>query len=168
GALWAHAVAMFRLHPLLGVGYGEFGWAQFQQMAQVRVTAEMSLHAHNAVLDLLAKTGLTGTAGVGVLLLAWLGRVVRSRLWRATSAERPQTVVILLWLAMVGAHSMLEYPLHYLYFFLPFCFLLGWLEPSGFGKWRVPKPVPMVIGIAFVALSAIILTTLWQDYRRVE
>jgi O-antigen ligase len=168
GALWAHAVAMFRLHPLLGVGYGEFGWAQFQQMAQVRVTAEMSLHAHNAVLDLLAKTGLMGTAGVGVLLLAWLWRVVRSRLWLAASAERPQTVVILLWLAMVGAHSMLEYPLHYLYFFLPFCFLLGWLEPSGFGKLRLPKPAAMGIGIAFVALSAIILTTLWQDYRRVE
>ncbi len=125
-------------------------------MSQLRVTPEMSLYAHNAVLDLLAKTGLVGTAGVEYC--CWRGSgVVRCRLRYAAPAERPQTVVILLWLAMVGAHSMLEYPLHYLYFFLPFGFLLGWLEPSGFGKLRVPKPVAMVIGIAFVALSAIIL-----------
>jgi len=168
GALWAHALAMFRAHPLFGVGYGEFGWMQFQQMSQLRVIAEMSLHAHNAILDLLAKTGLIGTAGVGILLLGWFWRVVRDRLWRAASAERPQTVVILVWLAMVGAHSMLEYPLHYLYVFLPFCFLLAWLEPSGFGKIRIPRTMSMLTGVGFVILSAVVLVTLWQDYRRIE
>lgn len=167
-ALWAHAMAMFRTHPLFGVGYGEFGWSQFQQMAQLRVIAEMSLHAHNAVLDLLAKTGMVGTAGVVVLLLAWGWRVLRDRLWRAASAERPQTVVILAWLAMVGAHSMLEYPLHYLYFVLPFCFLLGWLEPSGFGSLRLPRVAAMLAGAGFLAVSAVLLATLWQDYRRIE
>src|SRR5262249_10900973 len=67
-ALWAHAIAMFRAHPWLGVGYGEFGWAQFQQMAQVGARPEMALHAHNAVLDMLAKTGVIGTAGVLLML----------------------------------------------------------------------------------------------------
>ncbi|PMY01179.1 O-antigen ligase family protein, partial [Pseudomonas sp. GW460-13] len=47
GALWTHALAMFRSHPWFGVGWGEFGWAQFQQMQQVGVKVEMSLHAHN-------------------------------------------------------------------------------------------------------------------------
>ncbi len=135
-ALWTHAWAMFRSHPWLGVGWGEFGWAQFQQLPQVGVKVEMSLHAHNALLDLLAKTGMIGTAGVVVTLLAWLWRVVRVRILQANGDERAQTIVVLTWLAMLCAHSMLEYPLHYLYFFLPFCFMLGWLEPSGFGHWR--------------------------------
>lgn len=116
-ALWAHAIAMFRAHPWLGVGYGEFGWAQFQQLAQVGGRPEMALHAHNAVLDLLAKTGAIGTVGVLVMLAAWLWRVVRQRLLHGERADRWQTVVVLVWLAMFAAHSMLEYPLHYLYFF---------------------------------------------------
>ncbi|MFS8935181.1 PglL family O-oligosaccharyltransferase [Cupriavidus taiwanensis] len=168
GALWAHAMAMFRAHPWFGVGWGEFGWAQFQQLDQVGVKVEMSLHAHNAILDLLAKTGIVGTAGVGVILLAWLWRVVRVRLWHGDPEERRQTVLVLTWLAMLCAHSMLEYPLHYLYFFLPFCFMLGWLEPSGFGRWRVPLPVARGLALAFVAVAAVVLGTMWQDYRRAE
>ncbi|CAN7211716.1 Wzy polymerase domain-containing protein [Cupriavidus necator] len=168
GALWTHALAMFRSHPWFGVGWGEFGWAQFQQTQQVGVKVEMSLHAHNAILDLLAKTGIIGTAGVGLILLAWLWRVVRVRLWHGDSEERKQTVLVLTWLAMLCAHSMLEYPLHYLYFFLPFCFMLGWLEPSGFGRWRVPMPVARGLAIAFVMVAVAVLATMWQDYRRAE
>jgi hypothetical protein len=168
GALWTHALAMFRSHPWFGVGWGEFGWAQFLQMQQVGVKVEMSLHAHNAILDLLAKTGIVGTAGVGLILLAWRWRVVRVRLWHGDSEERKQTVLVLTWLAMLCAHSMLEYPLHYLYFFLPFCFMLGWLEPSGFGRWRVPMPVARGLAIAFVVVAVAVLATMWQDYRRAE
>ncbi|RDK05937.1 PglL family O-oligosaccharyltransferase [Cupriavidus lacunae] len=168
GALWTHALAMFRSYPWFGVGWGEFGWAQFQQLQQVGVKVEMSLHAHNAILDLLAKTGIVGTAGVGVILLAWLWRVIRVRLWHGDSEARKQTVLVLTWLAMLCAHSMLEYPLHYLYFFLPFCFMLGWLEPSAFGRWRVPMPVARGLTFAFVVVAAVVLATMWQDYRRAE
>jgi len=167
GALWAHAWAMFRANPLFGVGYGEFGWAQFQQMAEVGATAEMSLHAHNAILDLLAKTGVAGTAGVALVLVGWLWRVMRHRIWLASSGERALAVPMLFWLAMLVAHSMLEYPLHYLYFFLPFCFLLVWLEPAGFGP-RLPRVIPVVACVVFVVVSAFLLVTLWQDYKRVE
>ncbi|MGE8368280.1 PglL family O-oligosaccharyltransferase [Cupriavidus sp.] len=168
GALWSHAWAMFRAHPWLGVSWGEFGWAQFQQLAQVGVTVEMSLHAHNALLDLLAKTGLVGTAGVVLSLLAWLWRVARRRLWLGNGPERAQTVVVLTWLAMLCAHSMLEYPLHYLYFVLPFCFMLGWLEPSGFGRVRMPRWLAVLAVGAFIGATTAILATMWQDYRRAE
>lgn len=167
-ALWAHAWAMFRSHPWLGVGWGEFGWAQFQQLPQVGVKVEMSLHAHNAVLDLLAKTGIVGTAGVVLVLAGWLWRVVRVRLRHAGSDERAQTLVVLTWLSMLCGHSMLEYPLHYLYFFLPFCFMLGWLEPGGFGRWNMPRWLSLGLLAGFAAVSAIVLATMWQDYRRAE
>ncbi|QOT77124.1 PglL family O-oligosaccharyltransferase [Cupriavidus basilensis] len=167
-AMWAHAWAMFRAHPWLGVGWGEYGWAQFQQLAQVGVKVEMSLHAHNAVLDMLAKMGVIGAAGVFLSLLAWLWRVARQRLWRGDARERAQTGLVLTWLAMLCAHSMLEYPLHYLYFVLPFCFMLGWLEPSGFGRLRVPRGFAVLAGLAFAGVAAAILTTMWQDYRRAE
>ncbi|CAG9164901.1 hypothetical protein LMG23992_00047 [Cupriavidus laharis] len=167
-ALWAHAWAMFRAHPWLGVGWGEFGWVQFQQLPQVGVKVEMAFHAHNAVLDLLAKTGIVGTAGVALVLAGWLWRVVRVRLWQGAGEERAQTTVVLAWLAMLCAHSMLEYPLHYLYFFLPFCFMLGWLEPVGFGNWRLPHRLSLGLLAGFACVSAIVLASMWQDYRRAE
>ena len=68
--------AMFRAHPWLGVGWGEFGWAQFTQLPQVGVKVEMSLHAHNAVLDLLAKTGVKGIRDPRLML-------VLAQTWRA-------------------------------------------------------------------------------------
>lgn len=166
-ALWAQAMSMFRAHPLLGVGYGEFGWGQFQAAAHARVVAEMSLHGHNAVLDLMAKTGVVGTLGVALVLTAWLWRVARDRILHGTSTERAMAIPMLGWLAMLGAHSMLEYPLHYLYFFLPFCFVLAWLEPKGFGR-PVPRVVLTSVGVVFVVCAVAVLTTLWQDYRRVE
>ncbi|QET02714.1 ligase [Cupriavidus pauculus] len=163
-ALWAHALAMFHAHPWLGIGYGEFGWVEFQQLAEVGARPEMALHAHNAVLDMLAKTGLIGTAGVVAVLLAWVWRVVRDRLLRTGADERAQTVMLLVWLAMFGMHSMLEYPLHYLYFLLPCCFLLGWLETGGTGDARWVKPLAIVVG----AVGLVVLATTWRDYRRVE
>lgn len=166
-ALWSQALTMFRAHPWLGVGYGEFGWGQFQVASQVQVVAEMSLHAHNALLDLMAKSGAVGAAGVVLVLAAWLWRVVRDRIWRGSAVERGLTALVLIWLAMLGAHSMLEYPLHYLYFFLPFCFLLAWLEPTGIGG-RWPRSATTLVCVVFVAVSAAVLTTLWQDYKRVE
>ncbi|MGO4332259.1 Wzy polymerase domain-containing protein [Cupriavidus sp. 2TAF22] len=168
GAMWTHAWAMFRSHPWLGVSWGEFGWAQFAQMEQVGVKVEMSLHAHNALLDLLAKTGLVGTAGVMLSLLAWLWRVAYRRLWRGDAKERAQTVLVLTWLAMLCAHSMLEYPLHYLYFLLPFCFMLAWLEPSGFGRMRLPRAAAVLAGLVYAGVAAVVLTTMWQDFRRAE
>lgn len=171
-ALWLHAWQMFLANPWLGVGWGEFGWAQFQQLDRLGLTVEMSLHAHNAVLDLLAKTGLVGTVGVVAILSAWFWRVVRVRLLDGDAAERIRTATALTWLAMLCAHSMLEYPLHYLYFFLPFCLLLAWLDPAGLlpGPRRVGMPwlARGVAAVLVVAASVGALVTLWQDYRRVE
>lgn len=164
--LWWHALAMFREHPWLGVGYGEFGWEQFQQMAKVGTRAAMTLHAHNALLDMLAKTGIVGTAGVVLALSTWLWRVVCRRLIAGGRMERDQTVIIFVWLAVLGAHAMLEYPLHHVYFFLPLCFMLGWLDTAGFGDdQRFARRVTVV---AFAAMATVALGIAWQDYGRLE
>lgn len=167
-SLWKHAWLMFRTHPWLGVGWGEFGWYQFEQLKQVGVTVEMALHAHNAVLDLLAKTGLLGAGGVAVALVVWLWRVVRDRLVRGDTVERRQAVVVLAWLAMLCGHSMLEYPLHYLYFLLPFCFMLGWLAPARVCRFALRDGLARGVGIVFVAAAGWALLSMWQDYRRIE
>lgn len=167
-SLWMHAWAMFRANPWLGVGFGEYGWAQFEQMAVVGVVAPMSFNAHNVVLDMLAKTGLVGTTGVAVILIGWLWRISRDWLWRGNGASRAQAILVLSWLAMFGIHSMVEFPLDYVYFLLPFCFLLGWLETGGVG--HKPPPGWMGVGVLtlFLVVSLATLFTLWRDFRLTE
>ncbi|MGY8526089.1 Wzy polymerase domain-containing protein [Paracidovorax citrulli] len=172
-ALWSHAWAMFQANPWLGVGWGEFGWAQFEQLERLGITVEMSLHAHNAVLDLLAKTGLLGAGGVIAGLALWFWRVARDRLWRGSAEQASPALLALTWLAMLCGHSMLEYPLHYLYFLLPFCLLLGWLEPAALAlpaRWREGRSggASRVAAAVFLCGAAMVLAVLWQDYRRVE
>lgn len=166
--LWAHAWAMFQSHPLLGVGWGEFAWAQFEQMAVIGKTAGMSLHAHNAILDLLAKTGVFGTVGLGLALLAWLYRVICIRILRGGAEDRRQTIMIMACLAMLGAHSMLEYPLHYTFFFLPCCLMLGFLETGGIGFRAMPAWFNRLAVYSFALVSMAVLTTLWLDYQTAE
>lgn len=172
-ALWRHAWMMFMTHPWFGVGWMEFGIEQWRQLRSVGMTVELAQQAHNQVLDLLAKTGTIGAGSVLLTLGAWFWRVLRMTIGAvgtADRARRPATLLGLSWLAMLCAHSMLEYPLHYLYFFLLFCFLLGWLEPGGWplrgiwgrlANWRGWAVVCAVVGGA--GLAAVMI-----DYQRAE
>ncbi len=170
-ALWRHAWAMFIAHPWFGVGWTEFGFEQWKQLRTVGMTVELAQQSHNQILDLLAKTGIIGTAIVALTLAAWLWRVLRHLLLTDDGRRRLRATLLgLTWLAMLCAHSMLEYPLHYLYFFLPFCFLLGWLDP---GAWRMPAGISRVMQwrgwpVAWLLAGGVVLGSIWLDYQRAE
>jgi O-antigen ligase len=170
-ALWSHAWAMFRAHPWFGVGWMEFGFEQWRQLRAVGMKVELAQQAHNQLLDLLAKTGIVGAGWVAGTLGLWWWRVMRRHVFTTEQPHSRSAVLLgLAWLAMLCAHSMLEYPLHYLYFFLLFCFLLGWLEPcccslrgaaAHVAAWRGWAIVAVLVGS--LGLAAVML-----DYRRAE
>lgn len=156
--LWKHAWHIFLAHPWLGGGWGDYAWNQYVQtdtLGQV----EMSMNAHNIVLDLLAKSGLAGLLAVFVPLL-WWALDLPKRLWR------PDVAFLCAIAAVVMVHSMLEYPLHYIFFLFPFVFVLGYLDekmlraPSGELAWMLSGTVTLC-GAALVA-------RLWIDYGVVE
>lgn len=109
--LWREAWWMFLEAPLLGLGFGQFAWHHFEFHAlfDTLFARELFNHAHNLVLQLLAETGLVGTALALAGTVVWLvgfGRVAFTleRWWIAAA------------LAVIGIHSMLELPLWYAYF----------------------------------------------------
>lgn len=156
--LWKHAWHMFLAHPWLGGGWGDYAWNQYVQTDTLG-RVEMSMNAHNIVLDLLAKTGLVGALAV-IIPLAWWAVDVSKRLWR------PEVAFLSAIVAVVMVHSILEYPLHYVFFLFPFVFVLGYLDenvfraPSGALTW-LPSGMITVCGAALVA-------RLWIDYGMVE
>ncbi len=156
--LWRHAWHIFLAHPWLGGGWGDYAWNQYVQ-TDLLGNVEMSLNAHNIVLDLLAKVGLLGLLAVA---LPSVGFVWRLRKQPMTPAWSFLLSIIL----VLGAHSMLEYPLHYLFFLLPLAFSLGYLDmrtlrfPTGRMAWA---------SVGVVSLCAfVLLVQLWGNYVSAE
>ena len=153
--MWNHAWHMFLAHPWIGAGWGDYAYNQYVQ-TDVLGNVIMSMNAHNIVLDLLAKVGLAGLLAV---VLPCVGLLVASWKRRLTPEHAFFYAVILI----LGAHSMLEYPLHYVYFLFPFAFALGWVDER---TLRKPSPkMVWTLTTTFIACGAALLLQLWPDYR---
>ena len=157
-AMWKYGWTMFKGHPLLGVGWGEFPRFEFELVRQLG-DVEIANNSHDIVIDLLAKTGIVGLGIVLIGLLAWLWRVLRAR----HTAER------VFGLGLIGVllmHALVEYPQQYMFFLLPAMFVFGILEtkPLSFvpGRFALGLQLAVVLG-GFAALAPI-----YRDYARAE
>ncbi|KVC47678.1 PglL family O-oligosaccharyltransferase [Burkholderia ubonensis] len=157
-ALWKYGLAMFREHPLLGVGWGEFPSHQFA-LARALGGVEIANNSHDIFVDLLAKSGLLGLGVLVVTLVLWFVRALRA----------PQTSTRVFGFALVGVllmHALVEYPQQYMFFLLPAMFVIGLLEA---------KPLRIVPGRAAFALFALLTfggllaaLPVLRDYQRAE
>lgn len=139
--MWYDMVAAIRAEPLFG-----WGWQQVAS-AQLAVTLDRPVardylehieHSHNVVLDLLVWNGVF-VGGAIIALGAWA-------LWRiARSCAVPEAAWSLIAALGILAHGMLEFPLEYAYFLLPFGLCLGLAA----GK----APGGTVLGLRDVSLS---------------
>ncbi|MDB5801559.1 MAG: O-Antigen polymerase [Rhodocyclales bacterium] len=154
---WKTALA----HPLTGVGPGMYSWQTalgsigLPPVNYVRIGE----NAHNTVLHFAAEFGLVFIVLALGLIGAWLWRR-----WRETPTLES------LWglgiIAVIGAHSLVEYPLWYAYFLVPLACAIGVVDAGDEGlptlrfdsRWLL---IPVVIG-------ALILASTWRDYRRLE
>jgi O-antigen ligase len=156
--IWRHGWHMLVTHPWFGAGWADFAWNQYLQTDTLG-QAMLSTNAHNLILDLLAKAGVIGLLAV-FLPLGWLAIVALRR-----PITREKAFFYALILILVG-HSMLEYPLHYLYFLLPFAFALGYVDES---RLRFPSPaMTSTLTLAMALGSVAVLPHLWGDYRAIE
>ncbi|KVG18356.1 PglL family O-oligosaccharyltransferase [Burkholderia ubonensis] len=157
-ALWKYGLAMFREHPLLGVGWGEFPSHQFA-LARALGGVEIANNSHDIFIDLLAKSGLLGLGVLVATLVLWFVRALRA----------PQTSTRVFGFALVGVllmHALVEYPQQYMFFLLPVMFVIGLLEA---------KPLRIVPGRAAFALFALLTfggllaaLPVLRDYQRAE
>ncbi|MCG5072874.1 PglL family O-oligosaccharyltransferase [Paraburkholderia tagetis] len=157
-ALWRYGWTMFKTHPLLGVGWGDFPIHQFE-LARKLGGVEIANNSHDIFIDLLAKTGALGCAIVVIGLLAWFVRALRA----------PHTAERIFGFALIGAlvmHALVEYPQQYMFFLLPAMFVFGLLEtkPLRFVPPNLTRAVYAVVVFGGIA-------SLWpvvRDYNRAE
>ncbi|MEX3606741.1 MAG: Wzy polymerase domain-containing protein [Burkholderia sp.] len=157
-ALWKYGLTMFREHPWLGVGWGEFPLHQFE-LVRTLGGVEIANNSHDIFIDLLAKSGVLGCGVLLVALLLWLARVLRV----------PHTVERIYGLALIGVllmHALVEYPQQYTFFTLPAMFVIGLLETQSLYmlSGRIAQGVFAIVSV--VALLA--LYPVLRDYQRAE
>jgi O-antigen ligase len=147
--------------PLLGAGWGQFPWHDFAYRALhgLAIVTWPFNHAHNIVLQLLAETGLAGTALVVGAVLAWLWS------WRRAAID-----LQLWWLAsilgVIAIHSLLEHPLWFAYFLgvAAVAMGLGSERNLTLRLERVGRPLAVLV----LAVAALYAASLLHNYRGFE
>ena len=159
--LWGEAWRMFLAAPVLGAGFGQFAWHHFVYQAASGAPSGLGLynHAHNIVLQLLAETGIGGTLIIAGAVLVWLAGLRRVNL-------DPAWWWLLSLLAVIGIHSLLEYPLWYAYFLGPAALLLGFGAQHSFSV-RFPGAARAAVALAVLA-GCVNLAAVIPAYREFE
>ncbi|KVF62651.1 polymerase [Burkholderia cepacia] len=157
-ALWKYGLAMFREHPLLGVGWGEFPSHQFALVRSLG-GVEIANNSHDIFIDLLAKSGLVGLGVLVVALVTWFVRAVRA----------PQSSMRVFGFALIGIllmHALVEYPQQYMFFLLPAMFVIGLLDvkPLRFLPGRAAFGLFAVLSVGGMLAAVPVL----RDYQRAE
>jgi len=156
-----YAWLMFLSSPLLGVGFSEYAWRAFQIAADMPgvIPPGLDRHSHNLVLQLLAETGIAGLLCVLVPLASWLLR----NSWRRLGSERRWAAGVL---AVMGLHSMVEFPLWYSTFLGLFALLFGLLSPAS-AELRM-NALRRGALVAVLAAASLVAGKALGDYRAFE
>src|SRR6266705_766658 len=156
--LFLYAWMMFLSKPILGVGFGEYAWRALELSMDFpgSVPAGLDRHSHNLFLQLLAETGIAGFLCVMVPLAFWLYRVP----WLRLAPVRCWALGVL---AIMGLHSMVEFPLWHANFLGAFALLFGLASPA-FAAVDLSR---LRRGFFLIVLVSGCLTarSIWSDYR---
>jgi hypothetical protein len=105
--LWGNVLHLIGQKPWLGWGWGELDYAHFVTLYSGERFCDILDNAHNLPLHLAVEFGLP-VASLACCTVTWL--LWRARPWRELDTTRQMAWSIL---AVVGLHSLLEYPLWY-------------------------------------------------------
>jgi hypothetical protein len=145
--------------PVWGYGWAQTAIAQLAVAENHQKLGSIFMHAHNLFLDLILWCGVPLGGLLSFSLIGWFVHKIR----RVAS---PQNAILVLFVAVVAWHAMLELPLHYAYMLLPTGLVMGVLntrlaEPvvAHWRRWQ----------FALVLLLAVaLLAVLTRDYLRIE
>ena len=164
--LWSNVLDLIVQKPWLGWGWGELDFAHYNTLYGSPRFCEIMDNAHNLPLHLAVELGVPVALLACGALTVW---VLRQRPWKEVDPTRQ-----LAWgvLAVVGLHSLLEYPLWYGPFQMAVlaCVLLLRRSPEVLSDVKIRSNSPLAQ--AFIASFATVLIAFLSfsawDYRRVS
>jgi O-antigen ligase len=163
--LWSIAANGIQNLPLLGYGVSTFSQFMVESVAYLPVhDTGLAHHTHNTVLQLILDVGLLAVGLTGVIMCVHCIKAIPA--WRP-SLER---VVAFAGIATLLVHSMLEFPLWYLHFWIVFVWLVAMLDPLVFelpNRRRVRSAAALVLGGSTLA-GIWIYSDYWETHRKLR
>ncbi len=155
--IWQVAWQLFLREPWLGQGFGQFDWSYFQAGQHIPELGNRVEHAHNLILHLLAELGVFPVLLLIVILGLWLKGLFIHLQGNGAGTSSSQSLWLAMVVAVLGIHSMLEYPLWYAQF-LGICAVVlalgddsAWTVRLGFaGKAALAMLLVIGVGIASI------------------
>lgn len=149
-AIWRESLDLLIQRPYFGYGWGQVQEAYLGAKNLPRFGGALS-HSHNIFIELLLTSGVF----FGGLLLVFFA----AQFWQFLQNLRERNFIFpfaAFWVLFV--HALLEMPLHYAYFLLPFGLILGILsQKSGFSPLlKIPKL--FVVPVLALTTCALVLT----------
>ncbi|EPF9426217.1 Wzy polymerase domain-containing protein [Neisseria gonorrhoeae] len=163
---WNKALAAFQSAPIFGHGWNSFAQQTFlinaeQHTIHDNFLSTLFTHSHNIILQLLAEMGISGTLLVAATLLTGIAGLLKRSL-------TPASLFLLCALAVSMCHSMLEYPLWYVYFLIPFGLMLFLSPAEASDGIAFKKAANLGILTASAAIFAGLLHLDWTHTRLVN
>jgi len=158
--LWMMVLTAIGEQPWLGHGFGAVANAHLRLSPEFGAfDLTIAQHAHNTVLDMWAIFGLPfGTLIVGGVVWMWV------RAWIKSQSVAEQFIWLMATAMLV--HAMLEYPLHYGFFFWLLCLLLGALGAKEWKVLNIRHAVPA--SMAWLAVFMAVAVPVWHAYVQTE
>ena len=164
--LWHNVIELTAQHPWRGWGWGELSFAHYSHWYAGPRFIEILDNAHNLPLHLAVELGVPAALLI-VGGLAWM--VLGARPWRERDPTR-----LMAWglLAVIGLHSLLEYPLWYGPFQMAFGLCLGLLWPAPLrqqsnGHAPTGSITSALVVLLSLTLMAVVACAAW-DYTRLS
>lgn len=159
--LWSNMLTLIAQKPWGGWGWGELDYAHYSTLFPGERFCVLLDNAHNLPLHLAVELGLPAAV---LLCGAALAFILRARPWGETDPARQLAWGIL---AIIGAHSMLEFPLWYGPFQLAALLALALLWPR---RRPLRPPSAAVLGATAMGVLAGVVLIAWaaHDYHRIS
>ena len=164
--LWSNVLHLIGQKPWLGWGWGNLDYAHYATLYEGNRFCDILDNAHNLPLHLAVELGIPAALLVcgGVL---W--GVCRAKPWREADPVRHLAWAVL---AVIGVHSLLEYPLWYGPFQIALGLSLGLLWPaaSGSAARRAGEEVGLTSAGQLVLVAAVAAACAYAawDYHRIS
>jgi O-antigen ligase len=162
--LWSNVLHLIGERPWAGWGWGELDYAHFATLYDGPRFCDILDNAHNLPLHVAVELGIPAAL---LLFGGLVWAAVRARPWADPQPARQMAWAVL---AVIGVHSLLEYPLWYGPFQIAFGLCLGLLWPAT-DRRTSPGAAPGRARLASAAVAASVTAicayAAW-DYRRVS
>lgn len=164
-AIWHHSWQLFLQHSWLGIGAGNMRWQSFLALSSPALssTGLVFEHAHNLFIQQLVELGIVAPILTILALWRW------TKNWWGNLNFSLENGWLISLLAVIGIHSMLEYPLWYAHFLGISAFLFGLGEQNYIQFKLTNRPAilrPVVLILLFAGV--INISTLLMANIKVE